>query len=146
MVSKLSQFPGADVYHWSLCSGFGMSSMLLRRLSQFISKLTRSPPFIVRESVAAEMKEDKRKVYESQHSPEVMTKDMKELPNDTALNASQHVSTRGVRARLPWCFLLDAGVPCTSRAGTNNKCETRINCVQDYYHGIIKESKAGSRC
>ena len=110
-------FPGSALTHWSLCSGIGFSSLAIRTILPWVSKRCKTAAIGVRECVAAEKEKKKRLLYMAQHSPEVMTDNMACLTESKVFNDAQDGHGK---SSLPWCFFLDAGIPCVSRSG--NSC------------------------
>ena len=136
MVAKM---PGGAMTHWSLCSGAGFSSTALRTTLPVLAQRCRTDPVGFRECIAAEKNKKKQAVYFGQHKPEIMTDNMKELATHSDINLAQD----GRRSSLPWSFLLDAGIPCVSRAGNNNNSEKNANCIQEFLAGTLKVTATG---
>ena len=121
--------PAGVMPHWSVCAGSGMSSMVLSRLCEWL-RVRMQLDFNIEEAVAAEKHDRKRDVYVRQHGPKFVVKDMAELSSEDARNLNTNR-----KEPLPWVFVYDGGIPCTSRAGPSSLKGQNLNCIQETFAG-----------
>eukprot|EP00959_Pyramimonas_sp_CCMP1952_P277139 5793590-Pyramimonas_sp.AAC.1 len=77
-----------------------------------------------------EMKQPKQHHLRAQFAPEILLAVFSDLADDTAMSVRRGPEM-AEQVLSPPVFVLDAGVPCVSRAPLNSKYMANINCAQE---------------
>lgn len=121
--------PDGSLAKWSLFAGTGLSSKVCHALaSVWLNKY--GVAVECDDILYCELSKTKRQFLRVQHKPRWLVADAMELSSDRAKNIA--TGDDAERADLlPWCYMLDAGIPCTSRTPLSSKSAGNLNCVQD---------------
>ena len=117
--------PAQGFSKWSLFAGTGISTRVTQALASVLLNKY-NMVFSFHDSLYCEIAPAKQKFILQQHDPKVLVQDVNLLDADSAPNVINKQSQL-----LPFCFALDAGIPCTSRTPLSSKSSANMNCVQD---------------
>lgn len=113
-----------DISKWSLFGGTCISSKFIEALVDVWANRY-GLHFNYRSSVVAECMPEKQDFIRHQVKPYILVSDVAQLNADVATNLMT-----GSQSLLPYCMLMDGGVPCTSRTPLSSKSSQNANCVQ----------------
>ena len=143
-LTKLASIaPSGIVNRWSIFAGTGLTSKVAGAIEKYL-RLSWDIDLGFHTSVLCERNPSKQEHLQAQVPCDVLVGDAAQLVGDRAPNV---LSGDGQAILLPYCFLLDAGPPCTSRTPLNNSSKNNVNCVQQgkgdtgvAFHNVLRNS------
>ena len=143
LMLKLEKYGyGGAINHFSVCTGTGMSSMVLHELLQYWRERF-NVMMIGVEKVCAEKNPKKIGFAKAQHKPEFMLDDMSLLAAPKIpIPGTALLGQRPQYAPTPHCFLYDGGFPCQSLTGLSSSSSGNKGCIQDAFE-VGKSSATG---
>ncbi|CAK0874683.1 unnamed protein product, partial [Prorocentrum cordatum] len=124
--SFASKVPEGIAARWSLFAGSGVGTHFYSALQTVLNREF-GIEVVFDTTVYSELNPEKQQHIMDQFSPRFLVGDVKKLKSPSSDNDARG----GTEELLPWCFILDAGPPCTSRTPLSCRRAANLGCVQE---------------